>query len=171
MKCRRVKPNPCEFFWRKMVRGPCHDTPSTSPDDSGRRLFSLDDTMPSLRPLAYWGEEEDGENVAVKKNKKNTQIWPLFNFSLGRKMTFTERMLQSIILRQRRRAYNCDSKRKVNWFKGSVGGCGCVSSIGPGRIPSMPGIFHRLPASISPPPPPPPSPQRNSPIITFITSH
>lgn len=53
MKWRRVKPKPCEFFWRKIVRGPCHDMPSTSPDDSGRRLFSLDDTMPSVRPLAY----------------------------------------------------------------------------------------------------------------------
>lgn len=53
MKWRRVKPNPCEFFWRKIFRGPCHDMPSTSPDDSGRRLFSLDDTMPSVRPLAY----------------------------------------------------------------------------------------------------------------------
>lgn len=35
-----------------MVRGPCQDIPSTSPEDRGRRLFSTDDTMPSLRPLA-----------------------------------------------------------------------------------------------------------------------
>lgn len=45
-----------------MVRGPCQDIPSTSPEDRGRRLFSTDDTMPSLRPLA-----------CLRKKKRNTK--------------------------------------------------------------------------------------------------
>lgn len=147
MKWRRVKPNPCEFFWRKMVLGPCHDTPSTSPDDSGRRLFSLDDTMPSLRPLACW---EDGENVSMNNS-----------LPLGppqHRQSFTMRVLKCvsrIIFRRLQWTCLCDcgSPHSGRDFKEVYGGgCGCICSIHSGLprsnqswILSMPGISQRLP--------------------------
>lgn len=88
MKCRSVKPNPCEFFCRTTVRGPAQTTPSP---DSGRAL-SLADEIPSLRPLACWTAATKTESkndvnkktLATKKKyiykKKNTTMKRLKRF-------------------------------------------------------------------------------------------
>lgn len=128
MKWRRVKPNPCEFFWTKMVRGPCHDMPSTSPDDRGRRLFSLDDTMPSLRPLACREE---------RKYKMFRSILLSFSLPLGSKhcQTFTMSVLKYIlrtIFRGLHWTCVCDCIFIQRWThirEVWVGGCGRMWSI------------------------------------------
>lgn len=153
MKWRRVKPNPCEFFWTKMVRGPCHDMPSTSPDDRGRRLFSLDDTMPSLRPLACWDE---------RKYKMFRSILLSFSLPLGRKLSKLYHVCLKVHLKNHFQGSPLNLcvrlciHPSLNTYKGSVSGwmwAYVVHSLrtlprsDQGRIPPMPEISLRLPLS------------------------
>lgn len=163
MKWRRVKPNPCEFFWRKIFRGPWCDTPSTSP---GHCQFSLDDATASLRPLACgWQEMEQTFKSITDTNRKQMKCY-CTNLEVHDKDHFQESLMQL-----------CEwlwLQPQMNTFKGSVSGWMWASVLhswrtlprnDQGKIPPTPGISQRLPLSkkealFS---------QTPSPIITFIT--